>query len=241
MDRNIIKKREKSISTILLCAAGLMALLSANKVIGMVTASASAESLLEKAVTDYKTEAPPEEKYLQETRTLAADLKKKNLFVPPPTKTHPVKAVNGIFGSEILIGSKFYKVGDKIGDAEVREIQPTQVKIAWEGKDKWFRPFEAGPQPPNGNVPPMPRADRGDTRRGPTDRPEGGFRGRGRGGFMNFSEEDLARMREARTRWEGGSEADRERMRQEFRDRFGGGRSGGDGGPRGGGRRSRGN
>lgn len=257
MDRDIIKKREKSISTILLCAAGFMALLSANKVIGMVTAAASAESLLQKAVAEYKTEAPAEEKYLQETRTLAADLKNKNLFVPPPPKMHPVQAVNGIFGSEILIGAKFYKVGDKIGDAEVLEIQPTQVKIAWEGSDKWFRPFEARPQTPNGNVPAMARADRGDSRRPGMERPEGEFRGRGRAGFMNFSEEDLARMREARTRWESGSEADRERMRQEVRDRFGGGRpggdggstgggdggprGGGDGGSRGGGRRSRGN
>jgi uncharacterized membrane protein YgcG len=213
-----------------------MALLSANKVIGMVTSSASAENLLEKAVTEYKAEAPAEDKYLEETRTLAADLKKKNLFVPPPPKKHPVQAVNGIFGNEILVGDKFYKVGDKIGDAEILEIQPTQVKIAWDGSDKWFRPFDAGPQPPAGNAPTIARADRADSRRGPTDRPDDGFRGRGRGGFMNFSEEDLARMREARSRWQGGSEADREQMRQEFRDRFGGGRSGGgDGGGRSGG------
>ncbi len=236
MDRDIIKKREKSISTILLCAAGLMGLLSANKVIGMVTSSASAESLLENAVTEYKAQAPAEDKYLEETRTVAAELKKKNIFAPPPPKKHPVQAVSGIFGNEILVGDKFYKVGDKIGDAEILEIQPTKVKIAWDGSDKWFRPFDAAPQAPGANGPTVARADRDDTRRGPSDRPEGGFRGRDRGGFMNFSEEDMARMREARSRWQSGSEADREQMRQEFRQRFGGGRfGGGDGGGRSGG------
>ena len=237
MDRDIIKKREKSISTILLCAAGLMALVSAKKVIAMATASASAESLLQKAVTEYKAQAPAEDKYLEETRTAAADLKKKNLFVPPPPKKHPVQAVNGIFGSEILVGDKFYKVGDKIADAEILEIQPTQVKIAWDGNDKWFHPFDAGPQPPNGNAPAMARPN---GRRPRMERPEGGFRARGRRGFMNFSEEDLARMREARTRWQNASEADRQRMRQELRERFGRGRSAGNGRGSRGSRRSRG-
>jgi len=43
----------------------------------------------------------------------------------------------------VLINGKWYKVGDKIGDAKIVAIEPTQVKIEWEGKEKVFAPISA--------------------------------------------------------------------------------------------------
>ena len=42
-----------------------------------------------------------------------------------------------------LINGKWYKVGDKVGDAEIMAIEPTQVKIKWDGKEKFFAPLAA--------------------------------------------------------------------------------------------------
>jgi len=241
MNAQILKKQEKNISTVLLIVACVMAFLSAGKVIGMVTASSSAAKQLETAVAEYNAVDAAEDKYLEESRNDAAELKKKNLFVPPPPKMNPVQAVTGILGDTALIGDKWYKAGDKVGDAQIVEIQPTKVKVAWDGKDTWFAPISAGPvaSMPGG---PMPGPDRGD--RGERGRMGFGEGSRGsRGGFMGLSEEDMGRMKEARTRWENASEAEREQMMQEFRGRFGGGRFGGgdDSGRRdGGGRRGRG-
>jgi hypothetical protein len=89
------------------------------------------------------------EKYFVESKAIADELKKKNLFVPPKPKKHPVSQVAGILGDEVLINGKWYKVGDKVGDAKIVAIEPTLVKIEWEGKEKVFAPISAAsaPQP----------------------------------------------------------------------------------------------
>jgi hypothetical protein len=69
------------------------------------------------------------------------------LFAPPLPKKHPVSQVSGILGNEVLINSKWYKVGDKIGDAKIVAIESTLVKIEWEGKEKVFAPISAKSAP----------------------------------------------------------------------------------------------
>ena len=81
--------------------------------------------------------------FLDQTKEAAAALKEKNLFVPKPPKVHPVKQVDGILGLETLIGGKWYKVGDMIGDAKVVAIESTQVMIEWNGEKKGFAPLVA--------------------------------------------------------------------------------------------------
>jgi hypothetical protein len=86
---------------------------------------------------------------LHEAKATADALKKSNLFIKAPPKQHPVKQVDGILGSEVLIGQKWYKVGDKVGDAKIVAISSTSVTVEWDGKEKTFAPIAgASAEPP---------------------------------------------------------------------------------------------
>jgi hypothetical protein len=80
---------------------------------------------------------------LARSRPIADNLKKSNLFSPPPPKQHPVKEVFAIFGDEVLIKDKWYKVGDTVGEAKIVAIGPTSVTTEWDGKEKVFHPIQA--------------------------------------------------------------------------------------------------
>jgi hypothetical protein len=84
---------------------------------------------------------------VRKAKESADALKKNNLFVKQAPKEHPVKQVDGILGSEVLIAGTWYKVGGKIGDAEVVAISPTEVTIAWDGQKKSFAPLAAASAP----------------------------------------------------------------------------------------------
>lgn len=88
---------------------------------------------------------------LGEAKKTADTLKEKNLFVKAPPKENPVKQVDGILGQEAFIAGKWYKVGDKIGDAKIVAINATNVKVEWNGKETTFAPIgaaTAGPPTP---------------------------------------------------------------------------------------------
>jgi hypothetical protein len=90
---------------------------------------------------------------LGEAKKAAETLKQKNLFVKTPPNTHPVKQVEGILGSEAFIAGKWYKVGDKIGDAKIVAINATNVKVEWNGKETAFSPIAAVSAAPGGRPP----------------------------------------------------------------------------------------
>jgi hypothetical protein len=102
---------------------------------------------------------------VRKAKESADALKKNNLFVKQAPKEHPVKQVDGILGSEVLIAGKWYKVGEKIGDAEIVAIAPTEVTIAWDGQKKTFAPISAtsaAPEPPS-----KPAADKPEEAKAP--------------------------------------------------------------------------
>jgi hypothetical protein len=92
--------------------------------------------------------------FLDEAKGVADALKAKNLFVKAQSKQHPVKQVDGILGQEALIANKWYKAGDKIGEAKIIAVESTRVTIEWDGKTKTFAPIAAAeskrsePKPP---------------------------------------------------------------------------------------------
>jgi len=249
-----LREKKELVSVVLLGLSAFLAVLILVKVTSFFTAPAKAELLVKKAVAQNNTDANDMDKYFAKYKALADELKKNNLFAPPPPKQHPVKEVLGILGDVVIIRDKFYKVGDKVGDAKIVAIEAMQVTIEWDGKEKTFAPIDAkGSSQPGG-----PRGSRatassgrpgggsaqmvavGSERR-PMGRPEGG-RGPGRGGmegfmggmrerFQNMSEADRDRLRaemqERRERYMNMSEAEREKFRAEMRERFGGGRPGG--------------
>ena len=85
---------------------------------------------------------------LDNTKTVATALKEKNLFVVVPPREHPVKQVDGILGREVLVGDKWYTVGDKIGDATIVSVESTLVTIEWDGQQKSFAPIAAATDTP---------------------------------------------------------------------------------------------
>jgi hypothetical protein len=254
---NYLKEKKEVVSVVLLGVSIFLAVLILYKVGSFFAASARAEHLVKMAITQNNTDAKDMEKYFAESKAIANELKRENLFAPPPPKQHPVKEVWGIFGDEVLIKNKWYKVGDMVGDAKIVVIGPTSIKMEWDGKEKAFAPIDAaGPSQPRGSKraePPAKEAAKGGAEMvevQPEPRPmfgRGGMEGRFGGmreRFENMSEAERERfraeMRERRERFENMSEAERERFRDEMRERFGGGRGDGrgpGGGQRPGGRR----
>ena len=142
-----LKEKKELVSVVLLCSSAFFAVLILVKVAGFFIASARAENIVNKAITQSKTDDKDTEKYFAKSQKFADELKRNNLFAPPPPKQHPVKEVWGVFGDQVLINNKWYNVGDKVGDAKILAIGPTSAKIVWDGKEKVFRPIDsAGPE-----------------------------------------------------------------------------------------------
>jgi hypothetical protein len=135
--------KEKFVVIVLLAVSAFLGVMILVKVKDFFVASAWAENVVKRAVAQTKTDANDVQEHLAKSKAIADELKKKNLFVPPTPKKHPVSQVSGILGDEVLINSKWYKVGDKVGDAKIVAIEATQVKIEWEGKEKVFAPISA--------------------------------------------------------------------------------------------------
>ncbi|MHC4104509.1 MAG: hypothetical protein ACYSR9_06185, partial [Planctomycetota bacterium] len=144
MKIDYLKDKKEMVSVVLLCASAILAVFILVKVTGFFTASARAEKIVNKAIEQNTEDANDIDKYFAKYKMLADALKKNNLFAPPPPKQHPVKEVLGIFGDEVIIRDKLYKVGDKVGDAKIVAIESTQVTIEWDGKKKTFSPMDAG-------------------------------------------------------------------------------------------------
>ena len=229
MKLDYLREKKEIVSVVLFVASAIFGIVILFEVGGYFLAPARAASLVEKFIKDSEPDANDVKEQLAKFRTIANDLKRKNLFVPPVPKRHPVSVVLGIFGSEALINDKWYKAGDKVGDARVVAVEPTQVRIEWEGNEKIFSPIMGGSSSASeGSKSSRPGiASRGDDRReGPSvvqAGPGGGMGGEGgmRGGF------DREAMR---ARFENMSEAERMAFRERMRESFGG-----RGGPGGGG------
>ncbi len=227
--------KKEMVSVVLLGVSVFLGILILIKVASFFVATARAENIAKEAVSQSKPNAKDTEKYFAAAVAIAGELKKNNLFAPPPPKQHPVKDVFGIMGDEALIGDRWYKAGDRIGDARIVAIGPTQVRIEWEGSEKVFSPISASsssePGMPGRGGPEMGEAAGG----GPGGRaplvvsgsPGGGPPGfgEGAGGFGELSPEERARMREGfqsmRARFENMSEEERQAFRERMRGRGG--------------------
>jgi len=247
--RDRLKYRKELIPTVLLAIAVVCGVLILVKVTGFFVASARAQSVVKRALAQSESDSKVLEAQLAKSQPIAENLKKNNLFSPPPPKQHPVKDVFGILGDEVCINEKWYKVGDRVADAKIKAIGPTSVTIEWDGKEQVFYPIQAvvaeAPKP-GGRGPASGEGKEGGSPGEGGERKEGGAEAvtvRIEGGPPGFGGRmgpggDFMAMRE---RFENMSDAERERFRAEMRQRaesFGFGGRGGPGGDRGrGGRR----
>jgi hypothetical protein len=237
MNLDYLRNKKEELSVVLLGVSVFLGILILIKVASFFVATARAENIAKEAVSQSKPNAKDTEKHFAAAVAIAGELKKNNLFAPPPPKQHPVKDVFGIMGDEALIGDRWYKAGDRIGDARIVAIEPTQVRIEWEGSEKVFMPISAS-VPSEAGVPGRGGPETGEAASGgPGSRaplvvsgmPGGGPPGfgEGGGGFGELSPEERARMREGfqsmRARFENMSEEERQAFRERMRGRGGSG------------------
>jgi len=236
MKLDYLKNKKELVPTVLLGISVLCGILIMVKVTGLFIASAKAENLVERAIEHSKPDPNNVKNQLASSEKIAADLKKNNLFAPPEAKKHPVEAVLGIFGDQVLIKDKWYNIGDTIEEAKIVAIGPTSVTIAWDGKEKAFLPIQAvvaeaqgGPRGKTSGAKENEEGGQDEKREGGPDTvtvriegrmPEfGGRGGPGGEGFMAM-----------RQRMENMSEDERQAFRDQMRERFAGGRGGPGGG-----------
>lgn len=141
----------------LIAAAVLLGALAFAKVAQSVIEPKRVEGLVAYAVERNDQDPNRAQPWLDSAKDVAKTLREKNLFVKVPPKEHPVKQVDGILGREILVGDKWYKVGDKIGDAKVISVESTHVIIEWDGQEKTFSPIASANAKP-ASAPKQPEA-----------------------------------------------------------------------------------
>ena len=146
MKLDYLKDSKDFVTIALLGISAFLGIVILIKVTVFFVDSARAESLVEKAAAQSRPDPNDMEKYFVESRTIADELKNKNLFAPPPAK-QALKQVSGILGDEVLINGKWYKVGDRVGDSKIVAIEAAQVRIEWEGKEIILSPMQATSSP----------------------------------------------------------------------------------------------
>jgi hypothetical protein len=177
-----------------------------------------ARSAIVQALDQQQSDANDVSAGMTTAKSAAEELKRKNLFIPAPPKENPVKEVAGILGDEAWINGKWCKVGDSVGDAKIVAIEPTLVKVLWEGQEQEFKPIGSsgaggngppgGPPRPSGGPGPSPaRVERPMPQGGPpSGRPPGGM-----------SPEEMAALRE---RMQKASPEERQKIAEEMRARM---------------------
>jgi hypothetical protein len=150
-------------------------------------------------------------KVLAATKASADQIKKNNLFMPGFAKPYPVNEVLGILGREALIGEKWYKVGDNVGEAKIVAIEPTKVKVVWNGQEKEFSPIGS-----SGGA----AAGRGD-RSGPPGRASGPGAGARSGSGMAAAVSSADRDKQ-REQFMNASPEEKQRLREQMRANRGG-------------------
>jgi len=152
-------------------------------------------------------------KLLAETKASADAIKKKNLFVPATAKQFPINEVIGILGHEALIGEKWYKVGDSVGEARIVAIEPTKVKAVWNGQEKEFSPIGAGAAPGGRGE----RQGLPGQRSGPGDAAKAAGAGSRRGAGQRPPAVSSDDNEQRRNRWMNASPEEKQRLKDEMR------------------------
>jgi len=214
---NFHRDKAKPLTKILCALAVLLGALIFLKIAGFFVSTSQAR-VLESQADAANVGRNDLKKLLAETKATAEELKKKNLFVLATPKQFPVSDVLGIMGQEALINGKWYKVGDRVAEARIAAIEPTKVKIVWNGQEKEFSPITSGG---GGGRPDQPGSLGG--RPGPGGPPKmvvtGGRRGSGPMPGPGLSSEEMAKMRE---QWKNATTPEeKQRLREATRQRAG--------------------
>jgi len=241
MKLDFLKEKKEIVSIILLGFSAVMAVFILYRIINFSTVTARAENVVKTAIEQNATEARNIEQYSAKDREIAENLTRNNPFALPATLENPVKEVRAIFGNQVLINNKWYSEGEMISaSAKVVTIEPTQVIIEWNDRETTFRPLDASTPEPQESERATARADSTGRESADLVLINGSQTGQ-ISGQMTDRRRMMMNFENMRSRFQNMSDAERERLRNEMRQQFGG-RGGGSfgGGGRGGGRGGRG-
>ncbi|MHC4510101.1 MAG: hypothetical protein ACYTAO_14275 [Planctomycetota bacterium] len=149
--------KKESYPFVLLATAVVFVVLVVIKITCLLEASARAQNVAKKAAAQHELSTQDAGKTAADSRAVVEQLKKHNLFAPPRQPRHPVSSVLGILGNEALIGNRWYKVGDNIADAEVVCVEPTHVRVRWQGRETVLAPMQMASQVVSGGSRPALR------------------------------------------------------------------------------------
>ncbi len=127
-----IKLKKETVSFVLFCVGAVLVFTVFVKLADFFVSSAKAEGLIKKAFEQEQEskQSANIDQLCAPSQNIANDLKKRNIFaIGMAQKENPVKNVSGIFGSEVLINGRWYKLGEKVEDAQIVAIEASQVKI----------------------------------------------------------------------------------------------------------------
>jgi hypothetical protein len=133
-----------------LAAAAVLATLVVVELLGGLANASEARQGLAGAFHQNAKDPNGAKEAVEAAKKVAAALKKKNLFTKEPPKEHPIKQVDGILGNEALIQNKWYKAGEKVGDAKILSISATGIQVEWDGKKTTISPIASAPSQPAG-------------------------------------------------------------------------------------------
>lgn len=126
------------LARVLLASAALLAALAFVQVARYWVAVSDADSLVAVATRPGSGQpAAPD----ATAKVVVDAIKKNNLFAPTAPKQFPVNEVAGILGNQALINGQWYSAGDTLDDAKILAVEPTKVRVTWNGQEKEFTPM----------------------------------------------------------------------------------------------------
>jgi len=231
MNMDYVKNGMWYASRALFVASAVLVVLTVTKVSGYMTSSGQITKTVKTAKAQNGHDEETVKNLLDEGRQVANELKKKNMFAPPPPKPKPPVCF-GIIGSSAIINGKQYQAGDKVGAAEIISVGTKEVVIKWEDQEMKLIPFavnNASPpsRRPSSSAKSAKKPESGSKSKDPKEAKativEVTVAAPGPRGFMGMSPEDRQRMMD---RYRNMSDRERERFREERRRQFGGDRGG---------------
>jgi hypothetical protein len=157
MKLDFIKEKKEFASVALFGISVVLTVLIFVKIASYFRLSANAQDIVQTIKARDNTKRGDPNKYLTPIKEMADNLKKSNLFAPPPEKRNPITEVRSILGNEAFINGSWYKQGSMVQDAKIVSIEPAQVTIEWNGQKTVYKPMDAamasagpGERPPSG-------------------------------------------------------------------------------------------
>ncbi len=152
-----LKEKKELVSIVLLGGAAILVVLTCITITKFFLLSTKTENTILNAIKQSNRSKQDVEKALEDTRTLAENLRMNNLFAPPVIETtiteqrivpvNPVTEVTAILGNLVCINENWYSIGDTIpgtgGSARISAIGLDYVTVEFNGTTQNLYPIQA--------------------------------------------------------------------------------------------------